>query len=98
MATYIILGSFTDQGLHNIADTAERATELQAVAERSGLQVRDVYWTLGPYDFVVVVESPSEEDLAVGLYGLAALGNTRTQTLCAFDREAITRIAEKMQP
>jgi uncharacterized protein with GYD domain len=43
----------------------------------------DVFWTLGKYDIVAVVEAP--DDISIIALGLSsgALGNVRTQTLRA---------------
>jgi uncharacterized protein with GYD domain len=98
MATYIILGTFTDQGLQNVASTAERAQEFRALAQLTGVRVQSLHWTMGEYDFVACLESDDDEALAAGLLALAAQGNARTRTLRAFDAAAMTRIAEKMQP
>ena len=98
MATYVVLGNFTDQGLQNAGTSPERAREFQAQVEAAGVQVKHIYWTLGCYDFLVIVETQDEEGFAAGVLALAAGGNVRTQTLRAFDADAMTRIVERMQP
>ena len=47
MATYIVLGQFTDQGIRNIKDTTKRAEAVKAAAKKLGVTVQAVYWTLG---------------------------------------------------
>jgi uncharacterized protein with GYD domain len=46
-------------------------------------RAEDVFWTLGKYDIVAVVEAP--DDISITALGLSsgALGNVRTQTLRA---------------
>ena len=50
MATYIMLGQFTDQGIRNVKETTRRADAVKEMAKKVGATVRDVYWTMGRYD------------------------------------------------
>jgi len=54
------------------------------MAKKCGATVKDVFWTLGEYDVVAIVEAP--DDISMTALGLSsgALGNIRTQTLRAF--------------
>ena len=58
--------------------------------------MKDVFWTLGEYDIVAVVEAP--DDTSITALGLSsgALGNIRTQTLRAFTQEDMKSILGKM--
>jgi uncharacterized protein with GYD domain len=96
MATYIVLGSFTDQGVRNVKDTTKRAEALRDLGKKFGVTVKDVYWTLGQYDVATVVEAP--DDAAVTALGLTlgALGNVRTQTLRAFSADEMGKILTRM--
>ena len=42
------------------------------------------------------MEAPDDESIAAALLGVAALGNTRTTTLRAFNREEFAGIRAKM--
>ena len=96
MATYVLLLNFSDQGIHNIKDTTKRAEAFKKKADKAGAKVKEVFWTLGEYDGVLILEAPEEATAtALGL-SLAALGNVRTQTLRAFSAEEIGRILTKM--
>jgi uncharacterized protein with GYD domain len=96
MATYIILANFTEQGVRNVKDTANRADAFRDMAQKAGVTVKEQYWTLGAYDIVAIVEAP--DDTAVTAVGLSvgALGNVRTQTLRAFSKTEMTTILGKM--
>jgi uncharacterized protein with GYD domain len=96
MATYIVLASFTDQGLRKVKDSPKRADAFKNVAKKCGASVKEVFWTLGEYDIVAVVEAP--DDISVTALGLSsgALGNVRTQTLRAFTQEDMKSILGKM--
>jgi uncharacterized protein with GYD domain len=85
MATFIGLLNFTEQGVSRFRDTRKRATAFQEMARKAGVNVKEVYWTLGQYDGVVIVEAPDDESATGVLLNLAAQGNVRTQTLRAFN-------------
>lgn len=61
MATFIVLASFTDQGIRNVKETVGRAETFKEMAKKSGVAVKDLYWTLGTYDVVAVCESPDDK-------------------------------------
>ena len=96
MAMYILLMSFTDQGIRKIKDTPKRADAFKDMAKKCGATVKDVFWTLGEYDVVAIVEAP--DDISMTALGLSsgALGNVRTQTLRAFTQADIKTILGKM--
>jgi uncharacterized protein with GYD domain len=96
MATYIILASFTEQGIRNVKESPNRADAFRSMAQTAGVTVKEFYWTLGPHDMVTLVEAP--DDAAVTALGLSvgALGNVRTQTLRAFSKAEMTTIVGKM--
>ncbi len=50
MATYIVLASFTEQGVKNAKETVKRHEAFKEMAKKCGATVRDFYWTLGQYD------------------------------------------------
>jgi uncharacterized protein with GYD domain len=84
MPTYVMLASFTEQGIRNIKDSPKRADAFKNTAKKAGATVKEVFWTLGQYDVVAIVEAP--DDVTMTALGLATgkLGNVRTQTLRAF--------------
>lgn len=60
------------------------------------MTVHEIFWTLGPFDVVVIVEAPDEMVItALGL-SLNALGNVRTQTLRAFSEAEVRIILGRM--
>ena len=95
MSTYICLVNFTQQGIANFKDTPSRAAEFQAMAEKMGVKVKDVYWTMGTYDVVMVLESADDESMAAVMLSLGSLGNVRTQTLRGFNSSEVKEIISK---
>jgi uncharacterized protein with GYD domain len=96
MATYVLLVSFTDQGIRNVKDTTKRAEAYREMAKKAGATVKDLYWTLGQYDVVTILEAPDAASVtALGL-SVGALGNVWTQTLPAFSAAEMGSILKKM--
>ena len=69
MATFITTIKFTQQGIKGIADSTKRAAALKAAAKKMGAKVTNVFWTLGEYDGLLILEAPDDETaiLVVGL-------------------------------
>jgi uncharacterized protein with GYD domain len=84
MATYVVLGQFTDQGIRNVKDTGKRAEALKDMARKVGGSIKEVYWTMGQYDIVAIMEAPDDAAVTALLLTVGALGNVRTQSLRAF--------------
>ncbi len=96
MATFIVLGNFTDQGVRSIKESPKRAEAFKAMAKKVGVTVKDIYWTLGHYDIVTIVEAPDAATATSLGLAIASLGNVRTETLTAFSGEEIGKILGKM--
>ena|SRR5437763_1275710 len=95
MATYIVLGSYTDQGIRNFKDIPKRTEAAKALAKKCGVTMKETYWTLGSYDLVSIFEAPDDASMtALGL-SLGSLGNVRTQTLKAFSAAELKTILGK---
>jgi uncharacterized protein with GYD domain len=86
MAIYIMLATFTDQGIRKVSDSPKRTDAFKEMAKKCGATVRDSFWTLGEYDISMT---------ALGLSS-GALGNVRTQTLRAFTQADMKTIVGKM--
>jgi uncharacterized protein with GYD domain len=86
MKTYVMLLNFTDQGIRNVKDTTKRVDAIRELAKSVGVTVRDIYWTLGQYDIIAILDAPDEvAATALGL-SIGKAGNVRTQTLRAFSQ------------
>lgn len=97
MAMYISLLQFTEQGIRNVKDTTKRAAAATAEAEKMGMKVRDAFWTLGPYDVVLLLEAPDDQSVTAFSLKLGALGNVKTQTMRAFRSEEMEGILAKLK-
>jgi uncharacterized protein with GYD domain len=96
MPTYVVLMNWTDQGVKTVRDTVHRRDQADALAERHGARIEQVYWTVGPYDLVTVIEAPDDESATAMLLELGTAGNLRTTTLRAYDREEMSGIIQRL--
>jgi uncharacterized protein with GYD domain len=94
MGTYISLINWTDQGIRNIKETAQRSAAAKDLAARMGGELKAIYWTLGSCDIVVISEFPDDETGTAYLLAIGSQGNIRTTTLRAFGEDEIERILE----
>ncbi len=96
MATYIMLMSYTDQGIRNVKSSPKRADAARFMAKSCGAEVKDIYLTLGTYDLILTVEAAEDEAVARFSLALASIGNGRATTLKAFSEEQYRQIIEAM--
>jgi uncharacterized protein with GYD domain len=89
MATYILLGRFTDQGIKTVKDIPNRRAATRATAESLGITFGAGYLTMGQYEVAFVLESPNSEAIAKFALTLGIRGNLSTQTLRAFSNDEV---------
>lgn len=92
MATYIVLAHFTEQGIRNVKDTTKRADAVRDLAKTVGATLKDVYWTLGRYDILAILEAPDDKVITAFGLSLGRLGNVHTETLPAFTKAEMETI------
>ena len=63
MGTYIALIDYTEKGVAAIEDSPVRSEAFIAKAAEMGAQVRDVYWTFGGHDGVLIGEFLGSQDV-----------------------------------
>jgi uncharacterized protein with GYD domain len=96
MPTYIALMNFTDQGIRSVKETTRRADAAKDAAKKFGANMAQIYWTVGQYDLVTVIEAPNDESATAFALSIASAGNVRTQTLRAYSREETNAILAKL--
>ena len=98
MPTYVSLFNWTEQGIRTVRDTLDRAERAAEIAQKHGARLEQLYWTVGPYDLVGIIEAPDDESATAFLLEASSGGAIRTTTLRAFDREEMSRIIERLGP
>jgi uncharacterized protein with GYD domain len=95
MATYIILGNFTDQGIRNVKDTTKRADAVKEAGKKFGANMKEILWTMGQYDMVATVEAPDDASISAFALAIGSAGNIRGQTLRAYSKDEMNAILTK---
>jgi uncharacterized protein with GYD domain len=88
--------NWTDQGIKSFHGSPARAQVGREEMEKLGITLKDIYWTIGPYDLMLIVDAPDDEALAAALLRIGSAGNIRTTTMRAFSRDEFDRVAEKV--
>ena len=96
MPTYVHLINWTEQGIRTFRETLNRSDMVEQLGSSVGVQLKDIYWTVGPYDLVVISEAPDDESVTAFLLGLGSQGNVRTTTLRGFNEDEMRRIIERV--
>jgi uncharacterized protein with GYD domain len=77
------LSNLTAQGVQTLKSNPARLREVNSDVEELGAKVLHQWATLGPYDFVNVVEAPDAQTIARVSVALGARGSAKLQTLTA---------------
>ena len=96
MATYIILGKYTEQGIRNIKQCPQRVDAVRSAVEAAGGKMPGFYLTMGQYDFVAITEGPDDETMTRVLLSVVSSGNVSTETLKAFPEAEYRRIVASL--
>jgi len=99
MSVYLMLTTLTDAGRKVIQEDPERLKEINKEVEYMGVKILDQYALLGQYDFVNILEAPSNEAIAKLAIRLSAKGTTQTLTLAAITiDDLIATLKERESP
>lgn len=96
MPHYVILGNWTEQGIRNVKDSPKRAAAAKQAVQKAGGKWIGLYYTFGQYDFVAIMETPSDEAAMSVLLNLGSQGNVHTTTLRAFPESEGFKIIKKV--
>jgi uncharacterized protein with GYD domain len=72
MASYILLASYTEQGIKGIKDTVKRTGAVKDMAKKAGVDMKESYWTLGQFDVVALFEAPDDATMTAFAFGRQA--------------------------
>ncbi len=98
MATYIMLSTLTDEGRKTLKERPERLQEVNKEVEAMGARVTAQYALLGGYDFVNVIEAPTNEVMAKLSMELGARGTIKITTMPAMQVSAFVEMLRGKSP
>jgi uncharacterized protein with GYD domain len=97
MATFVMLFSFTQQGIAKIKESPARVEAAKKTIRQMGGEVQAFYGILGSrYDTMFIVQAPNDEIIAEMALAIAARGNVRTQTHHLFNEDEFGRIISSL--
>jgi uncharacterized protein with GYD domain len=97
MAKFVMLTTLTDEGRKTLMENPGRIKEVNKEAEAMGAKILAQYAVLGPYDFVNIIEAPSNEAISKVAVTLGARGTLQTLTLAAMDIDAFIGSIKKQK-
>lgn len=83
MASYVMLSTLTDEGRKTLKSRPDRLQEVNKEIEGMGARVIYQFAVLGSYDFVNVIDAPSNEVMARISMELGSRGTIKIVTLPA---------------
>jgi uncharacterized protein with GYD domain len=89
MPTYVMLTNLTPEGVRTLKNNPNRVAEVNREVESIGVKVLAQYATLGPYDFVTIVEAPDDKTMAKVSVELGSRGTMSSQTMAAMPAEEL---------
>lgn len=98
MATFITTIKFTQQGIKDIDHSTKRASIFKNEAKKLGAKVKEIYWTLGDHDGLLILEAPDDETATAVVLHLGAMGNVHTSTCRAFTAAEMEKVVAKVHP
>ena len=96
MPRYIALMKLTEKGIMVIKNAPQRIEQATAGIEALGGKMVDFYTVMGDYDYVAIAEFPNDEAGMTFLLTLGSLGNVRTTTLRAFNKQEFGELVKKI--
>ncbi|MGQ9546942.1 MAG: GYD domain-containing protein [Dehalococcoidia bacterium] len=95
MAKYVMLTNLTDEGRKTILENPGRIKEVNKEVEAMGVKILAQYALLGPFDFLNILEAPSNEAISRVAVTLGSRGTLQTMTLTAMDVDAFVTSLKK---
>jgi uncharacterized protein with GYD domain len=96
VATYVILANLTDQGARTMHDLARRIENARGTFRTHGAELKQIYFAMGAYDYVVIAEAPDDETITRVSLSVSSQGNVRTNSFRVFTEDEVLRLVEGM--
>jgi uncharacterized protein with GYD domain len=97
VATYIVMLNWTEQGVADSGESLKRANAASAALKKLGGKMKAIYWTMGPYDAMSIVEAPDDETVTAFCLAVGGQGNVRTLTMRAFEKPEMQKILDRLK-
>lgn len=94
MPTYIVLANLTDQGARTMQDLQKRLENARETFRAHGAELKQIYFAMGMYDYVVIAEAPDDETMTRVSLTVSGQGNVRTNSFRVFTEQETVALVE----
>ncbi|MBI5287825.1 MAG: GYD domain-containing protein [Chloroflexi bacterium] len=94
MATYVVLAKLTDQGARTMQDLSRRIENARSTFSALGAELKQLYFAMGEYDYVVIAEAPDDETITRVSLAVSGQGNVRTNSFRVFTEAEALKLVE----
>jgi uncharacterized protein with GYD domain len=96
MPMFICALNWTDQGIRSVKDAPKRAQAARDLAKKVGVEIKEVYLTSGDDDLLMIVDTPSGDNVAKFALALGSQGNVRTRTARAWPQSEFQKLISEL--
>jgi uncharacterized protein with GYD domain len=96
MTIYITLGNLQHAAFEIFDSIEDRDKKAKQIVESLGGKIISLHYTFGRYDFVLIIDMPSKENMVKFLSILAKHGTVRTETLETVPADMFYKIAKEI--
>jgi uncharacterized protein with GYD domain len=96
MPTFILSLNWTGRGIRAVKEAPKRSQAAKKLAKRLGVEIKQVYLTSGESDLLLIVESPSGDNVAKFALATGSLGNVRTRTVRAWSEPEFAKLLSEL--
>ena len=97
MPIFVLLGGLTKESVTNIVEEGKRQKSAYDLAKSLGIEIKALYYTMGKYDWIAIIDAPDSETALKGLFQLGAGGGSRTHTMLAFTAEDVAKMTAEIK-
>ena len=97
MPKYLVQGSYTDQGLKGLMKVggSKRRAMVEQLAKEMGGKLEAFYFTFGSDDFVIVLDLPSNIDMAATSIVAQASGTVKSRVTVLMTPEDVDQAVQR---
>jgi uncharacterized protein with GYD domain len=86
-----MLTNLTPEGVQTLKSNPTRVQEVNKEVEQLGVKVLEQWATLGPFDFITIVEAPDDKTMAKVSVELGSRGTMTSQTMGAIPADELAK-------
>jgi uncharacterized protein with GYD domain len=78
-------------------DLPRRIENARATFSANGVEMKQLYFAMGAYDYVVIAEAPDDEAITRVSLSVSSQGNVRTNSFRVFTEQEVLKLVENMR-